>query len=241
MSVSRHREFTKGLGNRESGPEETSCILMGLWSLVHLPRLLRSSSVSHPPFPHLTKSSSLSHNETRIILILPHLVTKPLYLRRRADYNNLFAPSGASLTGLSNETSVLLLVKRNVFPRMSDGRRYRQKEFYTCIRAFICAFSTYTYIHSDIQKSKRFPLLEFNHIFILLNITNIHNWLIIGLGIIVRISQSGNPHFLFCRWNKSKRVSLKRANCYPLFAPWLSNYREINIYEVCRRTHADPD
>lgn len=115
MPVSRHREFTKGLsaiGNR--GPRRRRAFWWASDRLSIFLALSAPSSVSHPPFPHLTKSSSLSHNETRIILILPHLVTKPLYLRRRADYNNLFAPSGASLTGLSNETSVLLLVKRNV-------------------------------------------------------------------------------------------------------------------------------
>lgn len=52
--------------------------------------------------PAFAWSSPLSYNETRIILILPHLVTETLYLKRRADYNNLFAPSGAGLTRLSN-------------------------------------------------------------------------------------------------------------------------------------------
>jgi hypothetical protein len=79
--------------------EEVPCILIG-------PLIVRRSEALHVPFSvafalllSLARFlcffvCSSSRNETRIILILPHLVTEPLYLRRRADYNNLFALPG---------------------------------------------------------------------------------------------------------------------------------------------------
>lgn len=67
---------------RIEGREEARCILMG--------------PIIRPPW----RRRCASHNETRIILILPHLVTENR--SHRVDYNDLFAPAGAGLTGLPN-------------------------------------------------------------------------------------------------------------------------------------------
>lgn len=152
MSVSRHRELAKGLGNRESGPKRR---LAFWWASDRSCILLVSSSalrLSHPLLLRFTRSSPLSHNETRIILILPHLVTKPLYLKRRVDYNNLFAPSGAGLTGLSNEKKpVLLPVKRNIFPRRRR-RCYRRDAFlrYNLTKKIFIHLCTHLCIYTSI-------------------------------------------------------------------------------------------
>lgn len=164
--VSRHRELTKGLGNRESGPKRRHAFW---WASDRLSIFLALS-------PLLSSSLSSPH---QVVVAQwdtyhsypAHLVTKPLYLRRRADYNNLFAPSGAGLTGLSNETSVLLLVKRNVFPRTSWSALLTERILYIYVLLYLVHICIVIFkIRNDC-----FPLLEFNHIFMLLNITNIHN------------------------------------------------------------------
>lgn len=90
------------------GPEEAPRIL--------IERIIR------PPGPPPAPVPASLHNETRIVLILAHLVTEPTYLRRRVDYNDSFAPTGACLTGFPKRAPVSRKISTSRQSRFPSGR-----------------------------------------------------------------------------------------------------------------------
>lgn len=95
----------KTIHNGNRGWEEARCILM--------------EPIIRPSLTGPRGGGVVSYNETRIILILPHLVTEPAYRMRCVDYNDLFAPPGAGLTGLP---------KHAIFLRKIDTRNHHSSQ-----------------------------------------------------------------------------------------------------------------